>query len=46
MSVVTRLAYLSCFCIAVIADLRGELPSFPKDSILLVFSKKATLAKS
>lgn len=40
MSAVTGLACLSCFWIAVISDLRGELPSFPKDSIPLVFSKK------
>lgn len=40
MSVVTRLACLSCFWTAVITDLRGELPSFPKHSVPLVFSKK------
>jgi len=40
MSVVTRLACVTCFWIAAITDLRGELPSLPKDSIPLVFSKK------
>lgn len=40
MLVVTRLACLSCFWIPVITDLRGELLSFPKDSVPLVFSKK------
>lgn len=43
----TRLVCLSCLWIAAITDLRGELPSFPKDSIPLVFSlKKAVWAKS
>lgn len=47
MSVVTGLVCLSCFWIAAIIDLRGELPSFPNYTIPLVFSlQKAALDKS